>query len=255
MRELVLVGIGTGSPSHITQAGADALRAADALLIPDKGPQKSGLLEARYELLERLFPAGQERPKQLVYKVPRRSEVGGYLNGVGVWHQAIADAWSKALKQAGGRPCVALMVWGDPSLYDSSLRIAELLQPKPKVRVIPGITALQALTAAHAIPLNTVGSAFQVTTGRRLREEGWPNGVDTVAVLLDSECSFRSLGPGDFDLWWGAYLGGPHQLLRSGPVQEVADEIVALRAKARSEHGWVMDTYLLRRRAPSPRQS
>ena len=51
---------------------------------------------------------------------------------------------------------VALMVWGDPALYDSTLRIARRLTPCPRLRVVPGITAVQALTAAHAIPLNTV---------------------------------------------------------------------------------------------------
>lgn len=34
-----------------------------------------------------------------------------------------------------------------------------------------------------------------------------------------------------------------------GPLSEVADKIVAVRAKARADHGWLMDIYLMRRRA------
>ena len=46
--------------------------------------------------------------------------------------------------------------------------------------MVPGITSLQALCAAHAIPFNAVGAPVVVTTGRRLREGGWPDGVDSV---------------------------------------------------------------------------
>ena len=38
--------------------------------------------------------------------------------------------------------------------------------------VIPGITAIQALTARHRIPLNDVGEPVLITTGRQLREDG-----------------------------------------------------------------------------------
>jgi precorrin-6A synthase len=42
-------------------------------------------------------------------------------------------------------------------------------------------------------------------------------------------------------------------LLAAGPVAEVADEIIRTRTEARERHGWIMDTYLLRRRGPGPR--
>ena len=140
---------------------------------------------------------------------------------------------------------MALLVWGDPGLYDSTLRIAARL-PGATARVIPGITALQALTAAHAIPFNTVNGPVTVTTGRRLREGGWPDGAETVIVMLDAECSFQVLDP-TLHVWWGAYLGMPEQLLDAGPIAEAAPRIVAARTDARARHGWIMDTYLLRR--------
>ena len=39
--ELTLVGIGTGNPGHLTLQAVEAIRAADILLIPDKGEDKT----------------------------------------------------------------------------------------------------------------------------------------------------------------------------------------------------------------------
>jgi precorrin-6A synthase len=113
--------------------------------------------------------------------------------------------------------------------------------------VIPGITAIQALCAAHAIPLNDLAAPVVITTGRNLRDKGWPPGADTIVVMLDGACAFTGLDEPDLSIWWGAYLGLPQQLLMSGRLGDVADQIVKARAKARAGHGWIMDTYLLRR--------
>jgi len=117
------------------------------------------------------------------------------------------------------------------------------------VRLIPGITAIQALTAAHGIMLNEIGAPFLVTTGRRLRDHGWPDGVDTLVVMLDGNCAFTTLPPEGIDIWWGAYLGMEAQLLRAGPLASIGPDIVSLRAAARAAQGWIMDIYLLRRTA------
>ena len=68
----------------------------------------------------------------------------------------------------------AFLAWGDPSLYDSTLRILDEVARHVELRydVIPGITAVQALTARHRIPLNDVGEPVLITTGRQLRAHG-----------------------------------------------------------------------------------
>ncbi|NNE88691.1 MAG: precorrin-6A synthase (deacetylating), partial [Silicimonas sp.] len=43
------------------------------------------------------------------------------------------------------------------------------------------------------------------------------------------------------------YLGMRNELLFAGPLADIADQIIAARAKARDAHGWIMDIYLLRR--------
>lgn len=246
--ELFLVGIGTGNPDHLTQAARTALTAADVILVPRKSEEKAELAEVRRALLRNL--GASERAAEFDLPV-RDSNAPDYLAGVRDWHGAIARAWADALAghcPGGGK--VALMVWGDPSLYDSTLRIAEALRAAGvdlAVRVVPGVSSLQLLTAAFAIPLNTLGNGFVVTTGRRLREKGWPAGVDTVAVMLDGDCAFRALAPEEITIYWGAYLGMPGELLLAGPLATTGAKVVAARAAARTERGWIMDIYLLRR--------
>lgn len=239
--ELLLVGIGSGDPAQLTRQAETALAGADAILIPDKGAEKADLALLREEICDAVAPRVPRRR----FAMPRRDAASGYLEGVADWHDAIAEAWAAAIPPGARR--VALLVWGDPSLYDSTLRIAERLRPAPEITVIPGITALQALTAAHAIPLNDVGAPVVITTGRRLREEGWPLAADRVAVLLDQGGAFETIDPGGVTIWWGAYLGMPQQMLDSGPLAKIGSRIMTARAAARLRHGWIMDVYLLAR--------
>ena len=56
----------------------------------------------------------------------------------------------------------------------------------------------------------------------------------------------------DIDIYWGAYLGTPDEILLSGRLGELSEQIETARAQARNRKGWIMDTYLLRKRgAPS----
>lgn len=242
IQDLWLVGIGTGSPGHVTLEGVQALRDAAVILLPLKGEAKDDLRALRQVILEAAGTNAEIR----TFTYPVRDPALPYVERVAAWHDEIARRWIAALHGAPEGP-VALLVWGDPALYDSTLRIAGRLLPPPRLRVVPGITAIQALTAAHAIPLNSVNGAVKLTTGRRLRAQGWPSSEETVVVMLDGECSFAGLPAEGLHIWWGAYLGSPAQILRSGPLAEVAQEIIALRQTARAEHGWIMDTYLLRR--------
>ncbi|WP_299945594.1 precorrin-6A synthase (deacetylating) [uncultured Ruegeria sp.] len=245
MYDLTLIGIGTGNPDHLTFQGAQAIRAADLILIPRKGENKADLAGLREDIIAQVT----DTPPVIAYfDVPKRRAKDGYLRGVDEWHDAIALRWQEAISAHPNAQKVALLIWGDPSLYDSSLRIAARLDPHPSVQVVPGITALQALTAAHAIPINDLGAPYVVTTGRRIRDEGWPDPASKVAVMLDGECSFQSLRMEDYDIWWGAYVGMKEEILIKGPLADVAQDILNTRARARSDHGWIMDIYLLKKR-------
>lgn len=248
MMTLSLIGIGCGDPGQLTRAAVEAINAADLVLIPRKGAAKSDLADLRRTICADVLSNDKTRIAEFDLPVRDAGEAD-YRKGVDDWHDAVAATWSQTIADhLGGDGKVALLIWGDPSLYDSSLRIARRLNPLPKIEVVPGITSIQALCAAHALPLNDIGEPFLVTTGRRLREGGWPPGVDTVVVMLDGGTAFESLNPERLHIWWGAYLGMADQIIMSGALVEVGARIVAVREGARERHGWIMDCYILKRR-------
>ncbi|WP_127902471.1 precorrin-6A synthase (deacetylating) [Solirhodobacter olei] len=246
MITLSLIGIGTGNPEHLTLQAIRALNAADLVLIPRKGESKADLAELRRAICAEIITNPATR--MVEFDLPMRDPATpDYRRRVDDWHDAIAEAWRAAIAEGlpGDDGRVALLVWGDPSLYDSTLRIAARLGLPTEV--IPGITSIQALAAAHAIPLNEIGAPFTVTTGRRLREGGWPEGVDTILVMLDGDCAFQGLAPEGLSIWWGAYVGMAEEITEAGPLAEAGARILARRAEARARHGWIMDIYLIRR--------
>lgn len=248
MFTLSLIGIGCGDPGQLTRAAIGAINAADLVLIPRKGTAKSDLADLRRTICADVLTSDKTRIVEFDLPVRDAGEVE-YRKGVDDWHDAVAATWSQTIaSHLKGDGKVAMLIWGDPSLYDSSLRIARRLNPLPRIEVVPGITSIQALCAAHALPLNDIGEPFLVTTGRRLREGGWPQDVDTVVVMLDGGTAFQSLDPEGLQIWWGAYLGMPDQIIMSGALAEVGPRIVAVRQEARERHGWIMDSYILRRR-------
>lgn len=248
MMTLSLIGIGCGDPGQLTRAAIGAINAADLVLIPRKRTAKSDLADLRRTVCADVLTNDKARIAE--FDLPMRDAgEADYRKGVDDWHDAVAATWSQTIADhLGGDGKVALLIWGDPSLYDSSLRIARRLKPLPDIEVVPGITSIQALCAAHALPLNDIGEPFLVTTGRRLREGGWPAGIDTVVVMLDGGTAFQSLDPEGLHIWWGAYLGMADQIIMSGALAEVGARIVAARQDARERHGWIMDSYILKRR-------
>ena len=244
MIELLLIGVGTGNPDHITRQAEKAIASADWIMIPTKGDNKADLADLRHDICAQI--AGVDLSRILEFELPVRDPAIPYVDRVHHWHDAIADVWQETIQVNIKTGKVALLIWGDPSLYDSSLRIASRLNPAPKITVLPGLTSLQVLTAAHAIPINEFAHPFIVTTGRQLRDNGWPTGMDTVAVMLDGECSFQSLENQNCQIYWGAYVGMKEEILIQGPLDQVTDQIVETRAKARENHGWIMDIYVLK---------
>jgi precorrin-6A synthase len=72
-------------------------------------------------------------------------------------------------------------------------------------------------------------------------------------VLLDGECAFQAVADDEIEIFWGAYLGTPDEILLSGRLREMSETIRQTRAEARLRKGWIMDTYLLRKPA-APRR-
>jgi len=242
-----VIGIGAGDPGYLTVQAIEALNEAHVFFAMDKGSERGGvnsdLLGFRREICARFIREPGYRFVELAD--PPRAADADYRQAVSDWHAARARVWAAAIADELGPDGVgAFLAWGDPSLYDSTLRILEAVAAEVDLSydVVPGITAVQALTARHRIPLNEVGEPVLITTGRQLREHGLSG---SAVVMLDADCSFR-VCPAETLIWWGAYLGTPEELLVAGTVGEVGARIEALRADARTRRGWIMDTYLLR---------
>jgi precorrin-6A synthase len=245
-----VIGIGAGDPDYVTVQAVEALNGTQVFFAMDKGDTKSDLMALRREICTRFIREPGYRFVEL--PDPQRADPGDrqgdYREAVSDWHAARARIWAQAIATELGPDGVgAFLAWGDPSLYDSTLRILDAVAAEVAFTfdVIPGITAVQALTARHRIPLNDVGEPVLITTGRQLRTHGMEGSGPSVIVMLDADCSFRNC-PADTRIWWGAYLGTEDELLVAGTVGEVGSRIEALRSQARDQRGWIMDTYLLR---------
>ncbi len=241
-RHIHVIGIGVGNPDYLTVQAIEALNDTQVFFAMDKGEAKDDLVALRREVCARFIREPGYRFVEL--PDPKRSAGIDYRDAVSEWHEARARLWARAITEELGPDGVgAFLAWGDPSLYDSTLRILDTVAAEVDftLDVIPGITAVQALTARHRIPLNQVGEPVLITTGRQLRRHGMSG---SVVVMLDADCSFQACPP-DTRIWWGAYLGTPDEVLVSGTVGEVGARIAALRGQARARHGWIMDTYLL----------
>ncbi|MFF0489815.1 precorrin-6A synthase (deacetylating) [Nocardia sp. NPDC004068] len=247
MQKLFVVGIGAGDPQQVTMQAAAALRRADVFFVIGKGERKRELVDVRAAVLA----AHARQPYEIVTIAdPPRERIvpsaADYREVVEDWHERRAALLAEAFGRVEG--VGAILVWGDPSLYDSTLRMVERVAARETLdyEVIPGITSAQALAARHRIVLHDIGEPVHITTGRRLREEGVA-AVGSTLVMLDGECSFAEIAGDDVHIWWGAYLGMPDETLIEGPLSAVRDRIIKCRNELRERKGWIMDIYLLRR--------
>ncbi|KIA63358.1 precorrin-6A synthase (deacetylating) [Nocardia vulneris] len=244
MHKLSVIGIGAGDPDQVTMQAVKALRQVDVFFVIGKGAEKQELVDVRTAILAEHV----ERPYRIVEIAdpPRDRAPADYQGVVEDWHERRAALLAAAFAAAEG--VGGILVWGDPSLYDSTLRMIERVLARGTVRfdyeVIPGVTSVQALAARHRLVLHRIGEPVHITTGRRLREEGL---ADSAVVMLDGECTFTEVPGNDVHIWWGAYLGMPDETLIAGPLREVEQQIVERRTRLRAEKGWIMDVYLLRR--------
>lgn len=236
-----VVGLGMG-PQHLTREAEAVLASADHVIAFRKGAEDA-LLEVRARI------CAEFALDLVVIDDPDRDrrDPADYVGAVAHWHDARATALADVL---AGRPGQAvLLVWGDPSLYDSTLRLLERVARHHLVGltwdVVPGISTPQILAARHRIVLHPVGAPVHVTTARRLPDD-IAAGQRNLFVMLGSVPDLRAVPEvSDWSIWWGANLGSPGEQLVHGIVGEVNRDLAAAKERARVLDGWVMDAYLL----------
>lgn len=183
-RRLIGVGVGPGDPELVTLKALRALRDADVILVPAterssaKGPGRAE------QIVLEVAPEAAERIQRVPFSMAERRGVGPKRSGS--W-QASAQAAVEAF--AAGSRLVVLATVGDPSVYStfSYLRgkVAETL-PDIGFAVIPGITAMQAISAASDLPLvegREVLALVPATVG--------PERLDAVLDVADSVTIYK----------------------------------------------------------------
>jgi precorrin-6A synthase len=250
MKQLLVIGIGAGNPDYITMQAVKALNRVDVFFLMDKGQSKDKLIDLRREICERYIDDPDYRFVEAHSPERERGDVD-YTASVDELNRAKQQTFERLINdQLSDGQCGGFLVWGDPALYDSTVRILQAILASGacafEFEVIPGITSVQALAAQHKVPLNTIGRSIEITTGRRLAA-GQVSDADSLVVMLDAEDSYQRVADQQTQIYWGAYLGTPDEILISGRLADVADEIERVRKAARAEHGWIMDTYLLRK--------
>ncbi len=115
MIELALVGIGTGNPEHLTLQAMRTLSAADLVMIPRKGPDKSDLAELRRTICAEVLRDSTAQVAEFDLPV-RDPTTPDYWRRVADWHDEIAGVWARTMAEHPRARRVALLVWGDPSL-------------------------------------------------------------------------------------------------------------------------------------------
>jgi precorrin-6A synthase len=252
MRKLFVIGMGAGNPEYLTVQAIRALNQVNVFFIMDKGEAKQDLVQLRKEICERYIENRSYRLVEIADPL-RDQEISDYTARVEQWHAERAMLLEAAMAQhLGDSECGALLVWGDPSLYDSTLRILDRIAARAvlnfELEVIPGITSVQALAARHKIALNAIGEAVTITTGAQVAA-GCMGAAPRTVVMLDGRGAFRSVMDQDLDIYWGAYLGMEEEVLLSGKLSEIAGQIEETCERERQNKGWIMDTYLLVRAA------
>ncbi|HET8987685.1 MAG TPA: precorrin-6A synthase (deacetylating) [Humibacillus sp.] len=250
IKRIRVIGLGLGNPDHVTGEAARALATLDVLVVADGGGPSSDLAGARQAICDAFMPA--DHAYRVVEVADPRSEPDAEPDTAA--YAAVIDALDDH------ETTVGVLVWGDPALHDSTIRVVDTLVGRWAARgvviehdVIAGISAPQLLAARHRISLSRSGAPVHITTGPRLVDE-FDLGLGDVVVMLDEHLACSALVDAfpDLELSWGAYLGTPDELLLLGRLSEVIDEVRRVRADARARHGWILDTYLLRQPADAP---
>ncbi len=253
MRKLYLIGIGPGGPQYLTIEAAETIKRVRLFFIFEKASEKNrDLAEMRKQIIERVKLDKDYRIVEV--KIPERQKGGrdmdDYKKRVISWRVEKAKILAQVInKEMTDNESACLLIWGEPSLYDGHMEILQYIIENRladlEFEVIPGISSLQLLTARHRIPLNLAGDTITITTGRRLKEKQ-PEDIKNTAVLLDNYLTYRKFTETDLYIYWGAYLGTEDEVLISGKLRDVVDEIVRIRSEMRKKKGWIMETYILR---------
>lgn len=154
-RRLALVGLGPGDPELVTAQAARVLNEVAYFLVADKTGQHPGTADliAMREAICGRHVTGEWRLVHVPDPERDRADPVDYATAVRDWHEARAQVYEQALLDNPGD--AAVLVWGDPALYDSAIRLADRIVERGRVdvavEVVPGVSSVQLLAARHRL--------------------------------------------------------------------------------------------------------
>ncbi len=154
------LGLGPGDPELLTLKTARLIRNADVVcyIINAKGFSLGASIAK--EQLEQAKPTQQHLPLPLEMNKDR------YL--INQQYDAIAEQIKTHL--ANGKN-VAFLCEGDPFFFGSFIYLFERISPEYQVEVIPGVTSINAASAATRRPLTLLSESMAVLSGRSSDQE------------------------------------------------------------------------------------
>jgi precorrin-2/cobalt-factor-2 C20-methyltransferase len=210
---LIGVGVGPGDPELVTVKGVNALRAADAVVVPVMEGAGTGRAEATV-----LHYADAAKVVRVVFALNERSDRAR--------REAAWDAAGERVAELlGAHGTVAFATIGDPHVYSTfgylAQTVAELV-PDLAVETVPGITAMQDLAARSGAVL-TEGTEpltlVPVTAGATVLKEALEGPGTVVAykfgrLAAEVADALRDTGRTQGAVW-GSSLGLPDESIRS----------------------------------------
>lgn len=226
-RTLIGVGVGPGDPELVTLRTMRILREADVILVPYTEATTDGPGRAE-TIITAVAPEIVERIKRIPFSMRERSGVGEKRRAS--W-QVSADAAITAFDE--GARTVALATVGDPTVFSTFTYLRANVEerlPDVSVELSPGITAMQALSAASGRPLvegKEVLALVPATVGMEK--------LGQVLDLVDSVAIYKG----------GRKLPGVVEQLRQRDRQAVIGTDVTLESEQIVTLGEVADTQAL----------
>ncbi|MEU1413137.1 precorrin-2 C(20)-methyltransferase [Streptomyces sp. NPDC005731] len=216
---LIGVGVGPGDPELVTVKGVNALRAADAVVVPVMDTLERGRAEATV-----LHYVPEGKVVRVVFALNERSDR--------TRREAAWDAAGERVAELLERhSAVAFATIGDPNVYSTFTYLAQTVQellPGTVVETVPGITAMQDLAARSGAVL-TEGTEpltlVPVTAGAAVLKDALAGPGTVVAYKFGRQAqevarALRETGRLD-DAVWGSALGLPEESIR--PAADLED--------------------------------
>ena len=213
-----------GDPDQLTLQAIRALNEVDVFFVIDKGGATRELVELRSEICARHI-TGDYRFVEIP-EVERDRTSPAYREAVVDWHEQRARAvraghpgrtrpgWLR--RAAGlGRPVAVRQHHPDRREHRASREAG------CRVSGDPGHQQRAATRRGASDRAQRCRRAGADHHRAPARAGGGKSGAENIVVMLDGDLACRALTGGDWEIYWGAYLGSPDETLIAGRLADV----------------------------------